>query len=53
MSINRAGLCTLEGMHDMLASRNLDDLTVKGPTYDASGTLVKGEFVSVKCTYTT
>ena len=48
--MNRAGLCTLEGMHDMLASRNLDDLTVKGPTYDAPGMLVKRKFESVKCT---
>jgi hypothetical protein len=30
-------------MHDMLASRNLDDLTVKGPGYDASGTHAKCE----------
>lgn len=38
---NCTGLCTLEGMHDMLASRNLDDLTVKGPDYDTSGTDAK------------
>lgn len=40
----------------MLASRNLDDLTVKGPTYDASGMLEKGECdngsFSVKCAST-